>query len=192
MKGYDLGLGDYLMEVDIEDENDRVEEAKTKLKKIDATKEKAEIAKEKAEIAKEEAEIAKEEAAEAAKQSKLLLEEIALKKQKLDEIPDTVPDTMLEIYVSDTVESDRDIKALDILERERQMQLDRELEWKKEKRVKKIKRWVKTSLIVFVVGIVGLSLLAGYRIPIPEEVAIHVKGIWESAKDFVVSYFTNN
>lgn len=178
MKGYDLGLGDYLMEVDIEDENDRTEEAKKKLKEID--------------VAKEEAKFAKEEAVETAKQLKKLLEETALQKQKLDEIPDTVSDTTLEIYVSDTVENERDTKALDILEKERQMQLERELEWKKEKRAKKIKRWVKTSLIVIVVGTVGLSLLAGYRIPIPEEVAIHIKGIWESAKDFVVSYFTNN
>lgn len=178
MKGYDLGLGDYLMEVDIEDENDRAEEAKKKLQEID--------------VAKEEVESAKEEAVETAKQLKKLLEETALQKQKLDEVPDTIPTGMLEINISDTVESERDTKALDILEKERQMQLERELEWKKEKRGKKIKRWVKTSLIVIPVGVIGLAWLAGYRIPIPEEVAIHAQGIWESAKDFVVSYFTNN
>lgn len=163
---------------DMMDENERTEEAKKKMKEIDT--------------AKEEAEIAKEELVEAAKQSKMLLEEIAFQKQKLNEIPDIVSEGSLEINISDTVESERDTKALDILEKERQMQLDRELEWKKEKKAKKIKRWVKTSLIAIVVGTVGLSLLAGYRIPIPEEVAIHIKGIWESAKDFVVSYFTNN
>ncbi len=178
MKGYDLGLGDFLMEVDIEDENDRTEEAKKKLKEID--------------VAKEEVESVKEEAVSTAKQLKKLLEETTLQKQKLNEIPDTVPEGSLEINISDTVESERDTKALDILEKERQMQLERELEWKKEKRVKKIKRWVKTSLIVIPVGVIGLAWLAGYRIPIPEEIAIHAQGIWESAKDFVVSYFTNN
>lgn len=191
MKGYDLGLGDFLMEVDIEDENDRTSEAENNLKEIVVTKEEAKIA-------KEEAELAKVEAIEAAKQSKLLLEEITLKKQKLDEIPDTVPDTTLEIYVSDTVENDRDIKALELLEEERQMQIERKLiqaekdaEWLKEKRSKKIKRMVKTSAIAFIVGVIGLALLAGYRIPISEDVVIHFKGIWESAKDFVIQYWVN-
>lgn len=191
MKGYDLGLGDFLMEVDIEDENDRTSEAENNLKEIVVTKEEAKIA-------KEEAELAKVEAIEAAKQSKLLLEEITLKKQKLDEIPDTVPDTTLEIYVSDTVENDRDIKALELLEEERQMQIERKLiqaekdaEWLKEKRSKKIKRMVKTSAITFIVGVIGLALLAGYRIPISEDVVIHFKGIWESAKDFVIQYWVN-
>ena len=184
MKGYDLGLGDYLMEVDIEDENDRTEEAKQKLKEID--------------VAKEEAKFAKEEAVETAKQLKKLLEETALQKQKLDEIPDNVSDTTLEIYVSDTVESDRDIKALELLEEERQMQAKRKLiqaekdaEWLKEKRSKKIKRMVKTSAIVVIIVIIGLALLAGYRIPISEDVVIHIKGIWESAKDFVIQYWVN-
>lgn len=169
---------------DMMDENERTEEAKKKMKEIDTAKEKAEIA--------------KEEAVETAKQLKKLLEETVLQKQKLDEIPDTVSDTTLEIYVSDTVESDRDIKALELLEEERQMQVKRKLiqaekdaEWLKEKRSKKIKRWVKTSAIMIVIGVIGLALLAGYRIPISDDVVIHLKGIWESAKDFVIQYWTN-
>lgn len=155
---------------DMMDENERAEEAKKKLEEIDA---------------------AKEEAVEAAKQTKLLLEEITLQKQKLEEAPDIAPEGKLDIYFSDTVEDTRNQNALDILERERQMQLERELEWKKEKRAKKIKRWVKTSLVLTFVGIIGLAWLAGYRISVPEGVAIHVKGIWESAKDFIIAYFTN-
>lgn len=181
MKGHQFDLDFGVIEIngeDMMDDNERTEEAKKKMKEIDTAKEKAEIA--------------QEELVEAAKQSKMLLEEIALQKQKLNEIPDTVPEGSLEINISDTVESERDTKALDILEKERQMQLERELEWKKEKRVKKIKRWIKTSLIVIPVVVIGLAWLAGYRIPIPEEIAIHAQGIWESAKDFVVSYFTNN
>lgn len=194
MKGYDLGLGDYLMEVDIEDENDRTEEAKQKLKEID--------------VAKEEAKFAKEEAVETAKLLKQLLEETTLQKQKLDEIPDTVSGGSLEITITDTSGS----KAFELLERKNQRLVDEEAVWEKEKEVKQkefklrekelrirvIKGRIKTVLILIVVVVVALAMINGYRIVITEgeiysfsDVVESIKGIWESATDWFWNHFRN-
>lgn len=82
------------------------------------------------------------------------------------------------------VGEDRMDAALDILEREKQLQLDRKKEWKKEKRNKKIKRTLRMTVLIVIALILLFALLGGYRIPVPDEWVAHFQGIYQTAVDY--------
>lgn len=123
------------------------------------------------------------------KQSKYenMLLELEEEKKSLQEVGD------VGLEIVDTVGlEDRTATALGILEKERQMQIEREKEWEKEKRSKKRKRFFKTFCLVTVCVILFLAWLSGYRIPIPDSWVITIQGIYNSAYNTVVSYFTGH
>lgn len=76
--------------------------------------------------------------------------------------------------------------SIELLNTERQMQNERLEEWNKEKKAKKRKRVIKMVFWIAIVAILGLALLGGYRIPVPEEWIVWADGAWNAARDFVV------
>lgn len=122
---------------------------------------------------------------EVRKENERLVREIDESQKNLE----TVSETTL---VVDTVVEDEEklSKSLDLLEKEKKMQDERYEEWKKEKKSKRTKRVVKTCIWVFVVGVLGLAWIAGYRIPIPDEWVRWADGAWNAARDFVIGLVT--
>lgn len=122
---------------------------------------------------------------EVRKENERLVREIDESQKNLE----TVAETTL---VVDTVVEDEEklSKSLDLLEKEKKMQDERYDEWKKEKKSKRTKRVVKTCIWVFVVGVLGLAWIAGYRIPIPDEWVRWADGAWNAARDFVIGLVT--
>lgn len=105
-------------------------------------------------------------------------------KEQLEE----VSEKQLDIEGIETSE-DRMAAALSILEKERQLQDDREKEWKKEKRNKKIKRTIKLTLLVAIMLILLFAWLSGYRIPVPDAWLVRLQEIWNAAVKWVQDYF---
>lgn len=116
-----------------------------------------------------------------------LLSEIEKEGATIQEASDTSLD-LDEVMGSE----ERNATVLDLLGEERLLQKDRVKEWKKEKRSKRIKSFVATSALVFVVIVLLLAWNSGYRIPIPDEWVVHIQGIYQSAYDAVTGYFTGN
>lgn len=122
---------------------------------------------------------------EIARDTQRKLDALEKEKESLEEVSDT------QLDIEDiTGTEERNAKAIEILEKERQLQEEREKEWKKEKRSKKIKRTVKLVLLIALVVILALAWLSGYRIPIPDSWVAHIQGIYNSAYNTVVGYFT--
>lgn len=135
-------------------------------------------------LSEEDIEDTPEEKAEATKRA---VYEIEQKKKEMD----IVEDPKLEI-VTYADSEERNAAALEILEREKRLQLEREEEWKKEKKHKKIVRTVKIVVLIFILAVLVIAYFAGYRIPIPEAWVQHAKGIYETAYNAVVNFFTNH
>ena len=111
--------------------------------------------------------------------------QIQREKENLEE----VADTKLEVFDAIGTE-ERNAKALEILEKERSLQEERELAWIKEKKAKRLKRTIKLVLIALIVIMLFIAWQAGYRIPIPDEWVKHIQGIYETAFNAVKGYFT--
>lgn len=82
--------------------------------------------------------------------------------------------------------------ALDILEKEKALQVEREKEWLKEKKKKRRVRRLKAGVLIAIAGFIALAWLSGFRIEIPQEVINTFDGMWQSVRDFVINFFSHN
>lgn len=124
---------------------------------------------------------------EQARENERIVNQIKAEGEKIEE----VDDTRLNISITEGTEERQDA-ALSILEKEKMLQAERIEEWQKEKKRKKRKRVFKSTILIVIAIIIALAWVSGYRIEIPQEVVVHIEGIFNSAKDFVVNFFTNN
>ena len=129
---------------------------------------------------------------ELAEETKEQVDKLHKEAEKIEEVTEDEKDAPRLDIVDVMGSEERNAKALDILEKERMLQVERENEWKKEKKSKRMKRFIKTSILVFVVVVLFLAWYSGYRIPIPDEWVVHIQGIYQSAYDAVTGYFTGN
>lgn len=129
---------------------------------------------------------------ELAEETKEQVDKLHKEAEKIEEVTEDEKDAPRLDIVDVMGSEERNAKALDILEKERMLQVERENEWKKEKKSKRMKRFIKTSILVFVVVVLFLAWYSGYRIPIPDEWVVHIQGIYQSAYDSVTGYFTGN
>lgn len=129
---------------------------------------------------------------ELAEETKEQVDKLQKEAEKIEEVTEDEKDTPRLDIVDVMGSEERNAKALDLLEKERMLQVERENEWKKEKKSKRMKRFIKTSILVFVVVVLFLAWYSGYRIPIPDEWVVHIQGIYQSAYDAVTGYFTGN
>nr|WP_300128564.1 hypothetical protein [uncultured Butyricicoccus sp.] len=129
---------------------------------------------------------------ELAEETKEQVDKLHKEAEKIEEVTEDEKDAPCFDLVDVMGSEERNAKALDILEKERMLQVERENEWKKEKKSKRMKRFIKTSILVFVVAVLFLAWYSGYRIPIPDEWVVHIQGIYQSAYDAVTGYFTGN
>lgn len=129
---------------------------------------------------------------ELAEETKEQVDKLQKEAEKIEEVTEDEKDAPRLDIVDVMGSEERNAKALDLLEKERMLQVERENEWKKEKKSKRIKRFIKTSILVFVVAVLFLAWYSGYRIPIPDEWVVHIQGIYQSAYDAVTGYFTGN
>ena len=129
---------------------------------------------------------------ELAEETKEQVDKLQKEAEKIEEVTEDEKDTPRLDIVDVMGSEERNAKALDLLEKERMLQVERENEWKKEKKSKRMKRFIKTSILVFVVAVLFLAWYSGYRIPIPDEWVVHIQGIYQSAYDAVTGYFTGN
>ncbi|OUN13331.1 hypothetical protein [Flavonifractor sp. An91] len=129
---------------------------------------------------------------ELAEETKEQVDKLHKEAEKIEEVTEDEKDAPRLDLVDVMGSEERNAKALDILEKERMLQVERENEWKKEKKSKRMKRFIKTSILVFVVAVLFLAWYSGYRIPIPDEWVVHIQGIYQSAYDAVTGYFTGN
>lgn len=129
---------------------------------------------------------------ELAEETKEQVDKLQKEAEKIEEVTEDEKDAPRLDIVDVMGSEERNAKALDILEKERMLQVERENEWKKEKKSKRMKRFIKTSILVFVVAVLFLAWYSGYRIPIPDEWVVHIQGIYQSAYDAVTGYFTGN
>ena len=129
---------------------------------------------------------------ELAEETKEQVDKLHKEAEKIEEVTEDEKDAPRLDIVDVMGSEERNAKALDLLEKERMLQVERENEWKKEKKSKRMKRFIKTSILVFVVAVLFLAWYSGYRIPIPDEWVVHIQGIYQSAYDAVTGYFTGN
>lgn len=129
---------------------------------------------------------------ELAEETKEQVDKLQKEAEKIEEVTEDEKDAPRLDIVDVMGSEERNAKALDLLEKERMLQVERENEWKKEKKSKRMKRFIKTSILVFVVAVLFLAWYSGYRIPIPDEWVVHIQGIYQSAYDAVTGYFTGN
>lgn len=129
---------------------------------------------------------------ELAEETKEQVDKLKKEAEKIEEVTEDEKDAPRLDIVDVMGSEERNAKALDLLEKERMLQVERENEWKKEKKSKRMKRFIKTSILVFVVAVLFLAWYSGYRIPIPDEWVVHIQGIYQSAYDAVTGYFTGN
>lgn len=129
---------------------------------------------------------------ELAEETQEQVDKLKKEAEKIEEVTEDEKDAPRLDLVDVMGSEERNAKALDILEKERMLQVERENEWKKEKKSKRMKRFIKTSILVFVVAVLFLAWYSGYRIPIPDEWVVHIQGIYQSAYDAVTGYFTGN
>ena len=129
---------------------------------------------------------------ELAEETKEQVDKLQKEAEKIEEVTEDEKDALRLDIVDVMGSEERNAKALDLLEKERMLQVERENEWKKEKKSKRMKRFIKTSILVFVVAVLFLAWYSGYRIPIPDEWVVHIQGIYQSAYDAVTGYFTGN
>ena len=129
---------------------------------------------------------------ELVEETKEQVDKLQKEAEKIEEVTEDEKDAPRLDIVDVMGSEERNAKALDLLEKERMLQVERENEWKKEKKSKRIKRFIKTSILVFVVAVLFLAWYSGYRIPIPDEWVVHIQGIYQSAYDAVTGYFTGN
>lgn len=129
---------------------------------------------------------------ELAEETKEQVDKLQKEAEKIEEVTEDEKDAPRLDIVDVMGSEERNAKALDLLEKERMLQVERENEWKKEKKSKRMKRFIKTSILVFVVVVLFLAWYSGYRIPIPDEWVVHIQGIYQSAYDAVTGYFTGN
>ena len=129
---------------------------------------------------------------ELAEETKEQVDKLQKEAEKIEEVTEDEKDAPRLDIVDVMGSEERNAKALDLLEKERMLQVERENEWKKEKKSKRMKRFIKTSILVFVVAVLFLAWYSGYRIPIPDEWVVHIQGIYQSAYDAVTGYFKGN
>lgn len=129
---------------------------------------------------------------ELVEETKEQVDKLQKEAEKIEEVTEDEKDAPRLDIVDVMGSEERNAKALDLLEKERMLQVERENEWKKEKKSKRMKRFIKTSILVFVVAVLFLAWYSGYRIPIPDEWVVHIQGIYQSAYDAVTGYFTGN
>lgn len=114
-------------------------------------------------------------------------EEAYTSKEEIKDVSDKVKEIENKLAAQETEDEEaRRSAALTILEKERELQAEREKEWKKEKRKKRFWSNFKMVVLFLIAAVLLLALLGGYRIPVPDSWVTHFQGIWETA----VSYFT--
>lgn len=129
---------------------------------------------------------------ELAEETKEQVDKLQKEAEKIEEVTEDEKDAPRLDIVDVMGSEERNAKALDLLEKERMLQVERENEWKKEKKSKRMKRFIKTGILLFIVAVLFLAWFSGYRIPIPDEWVVHIQGIYQSAYDAVTGYFTGN
>lgn len=112
-------------------------------------------------------------------------------KEQLEE----VSEKQLDIEGIETSE-DRMAAVLSILEKEKQMQNERDEIQKenirKEKRTRRInavKRSIKLIFWITIALVILFALLSGYRIPVPDAWVVRAQEIWNAAVKWVQNYF---
>ena len=114
-------------------------------------------------------------------------EEAYTPKEEIKDVSDKVKEIENKLAAQENEDKEaRQSVSLSILEKERELQAEREKEWIKEKRKKRFWSNFKMVILIVIAAILLLALLGGYRIPVPDSWVAHFQGIWETA----VSYFT--
>lgn len=122
-----------------------------------------------------------------------VLEEQERLKKELDAQQKDMEDVKDEGLEADLTEKEeRAATALDILQREKKLQLEREEVWNKERKHNKMVRTVKAVVLLAIIAILVIAYVSGYRIPIPESWMVHIQGIYNTAFDAVIKFFTNH
>lgn len=122
-----------------------------------------------------------------------VLEEQERLKKELDAQQKDMEDVKDEGLEADLTEKEeRAVTALDILQREKKLQLEREEVWNKERKHNKMVRTVKAVVLLAIIAILVIAYVSGYRIPIPESWMVHIQGIYNTAFDAVIKFFTNH
>ena len=136
---------------------------------------------------------------ELAEETKEQVDKLQKEAEKIEEVTEDEKDAPRLDLVDVMGSEERNAKVLNILGKAEYLQDDMETEWQKEKKSKKRERVIKrvksliyTGILVFVVVVIFLAWYSGYRIPIPDEWVVHIQGIYQSAYDAVIGYFSGN
>lgn len=130
---------------------------------------------------------AEEQAREDERKVEMVKEEIKEHAETIEEVD--APNLVIE-GLEDT--SERKNAAMEILEKEKALQLEREKEWLKTKKRNKRKRIAKCVILIAIAVFLALAWLSGFRIEIPQAWIETFNNMWYSVREFVINFFTHN
>lgn len=120
---------------------------------------------------------------EQARENERIVNQIKADGEKIEEVDDT------RLIISGSLDSETRDLAKETMVMNYDTAADMNKEWQKDKKRKKRKRIFKSVIITLIVAFIGLALLSGYEIVVPQSVINTVDGMWNSVREFVIEWF---
>ncbi len=121
---------------------------------------------------------------EQARENERIVNEIKAEGEKIEEVDDT------RLIINGSIDTETRDLAKETMVMNYDTAADMNKEWQKDKKRKKRKRIFKSLIITLIVVFIGLALLSGYEIVVPQSVINTVDGMWNSVREFVIEWFS--
>lgn len=121
---------------------------------------------------------------EQARENERIVNQIKADGEKIEEVDDT------RLIISGSIDTETRDLAKEAMVMNYNTAADMNAEHMKDKKRRKRKRIFKSVVITLIVAFIGLALISGYEIVVPQSVIDTADGMWNSVRDFVIEWFS--